>query len=89
MPYSSLIKTSTPREARLFRNNKSQAVRIPVDFELPGKSVLIHKDGDCLIIEPLAHKGLSAALANLQPLLPEDYFPEINTTSQPLSEIEL
>ena len=30
-----------PREVKLFRNNRSQAVRIPVEFELPGDRVLI------------------------------------------------
>src|SRR3546814_11699807 len=29
-----------PREAKLFRNNKSQALRIPADFELPGDRVM-------------------------------------------------
>jgi virulence-associated protein VagC len=40
------------REARLFRNNRSQAVRIPAEFEFSGNRVLIHKEGDKLIIEP-------------------------------------
>jgi antitoxin VapB len=26
-----------PEEAKLFRNNRSQAVRIPVEFELPAE----------------------------------------------------
>src|SRR5208283_5661135 len=44
--------TSETREAKLFRNNRSQAVRIPAEFELPGDRVLISRDGDRLIIEP-------------------------------------
>lgn len=41
------IRTSSalPKEAKLFRNNRSQAVRIPVEFELRGDRVLIHRDG--------------------------------------------
>ena len=35
----------TTKEARLFRNNRSQAVRIPVEFELPGERVLISREG--------------------------------------------
>jgi antitoxin VapB len=41
------------RTARLFRNNHSQAVRIPRDFELSGDEVLIQKKGDCLILKPV------------------------------------
>ncbi|MDQ1159553.1 hypothetical protein QE385_003950 [Sphingomonas sp. SORGH_AS 950] len=32
-------------EAKLFRNNRSQAVRIPAEFEFSGSRVLIHKEG--------------------------------------------
>ena len=39
------------REARLFRNNRSQAVRIPAEFEFSGTRVLIYKEGEKLIIE--------------------------------------
>lgn len=42
-----------PKEAKLFRNNRSQAVRIPVEFELPGDRVLIRREGGKLIIEPV------------------------------------
>ncbi|MDR3514251.1 MAG: AbrB/MazE/SpoVT family DNA-binding domain-containing protein [Azospirillaceae bacterium] len=70
---------STPnpasRQARLFRNNRNQAVRIPVEFELPGEEVIITRDGDKLIIEPLRKKGLLALLASWQPL--DDDIPEI------------
>lgn len=77
------------REARLFRNNKSQAVRIPADFELPGKRVLIHREGDKLIIEPIQHKNLVEVLAALEPLAPEDQFPQIDDTLQPLKDTDL
>ena len=77
------------REARLFKNNKSQAVRIPADFELPGDRVLIHRDGDRLIIEPVRRKNLLEVLAGLEPLGPEDQFPDVDQTLQPAREIEL
>ena len=44
------------REVRLFRNNRNQAVRIPVEFELPGDRAIIRKEGDRLIIEPMPVK---------------------------------
>ena len=78
-----------PREAKLFRNNKSQAVRIPADFELPGDRVMIHREGDRLIIEPVRRKSLLDVLASLEPLGPEDQFPDIDDTLLPAKEIEL
>lgn len=78
-----------PREAKLFRNNKSQAIRIPADFELPGDRVLIHRDGEKLIIEPLRRKNLLEVLADLTPLEPEDQFPDIDDTLLPVKDIDL
>lgn len=63
------------RHVRLFRNGRNQAVRIPVEFELPGDEALMRRDGDRLVIEPLAKRGLSALLASLEPL--DEAFPEI------------
>jgi antitoxin VapB len=56
------------RRVRLFRNGRSQAVRIPRDLELPGEEVVIRKEGDRLIIEavvPTAVK-LRALLATFE-----------------------
>lgn len=63
------------KEVRLFRNNRSQAVRIPVEFELPGDTVFISRDGDRLIIEPVRKKGLLALLESWE--LQGEEFPEI------------
>ena len=40
------------RHVRLFRNGRSQAVRIPREFELPGNEATIRKEDGRLIIEP-------------------------------------
>jgi antitoxin VapB len=64
-----------PRHVRLFRNNRNQAIRIPVEFELPGSEAIISRDGDRLIIEPVRRKGLAALLDSWEPLGEE--FPEI------------
>lgn len=67
----------TERYARLFRNGNSQAVRIPREFEFAEKEVLIHKDGDRLILEPIKkHKNLLALLAKLEPI--DEEFPPID-----------
>lgn len=39
------------REARLFRNDRSQAMRIPADWEPPGDRVAIRHDGERLILK--------------------------------------
>jgi antitoxin VapB len=59
----------------LFRNGRNQAVRIPVEFELPGDEAIMHRDGERLVIEPARKRGLVALLRAMQPLAEE--FPEI------------
>lgn len=66
---------SDQRHVRLFRNGRNQAVRIPVEFELPGNEAIMHRDGDRLVIEPARKRGLVALLRSMKPL-PDD-FPEI------------
>ena len=63
------------RHVKLFKNGRSQAVRIPREFELPGTDAIIRKEGDRLVIEPVAKKGLGAWLATLEPI--DDEWPEI------------
>jgi antitoxin VapB len=63
------------RNVRLFRNGRNQAVRIPVEFELPGDEAIMYRDGDRLVIEPVRKRGLVALLKTMKPL--EEDFPEI------------
>jgi antitoxin VapB len=76
-----LSTPSRPKEAKLFRNNRSQAVRIPVEFELPGDRVMIHREGGKLIIEPVTRPTniveLLAEWRKEAPPGPEDRFPAI------------
>ena len=64
------------RHVRLFRNGRNQAVRIPVEFELPGDEAVMHRDGDRLVIEPVRKRGLIALLKTMKPL--NEDFPEID-----------
>ena len=63
------------RHVRLFRNGRNQAVRIPVEFELPGDEAIMHRDGDRLVIEPVRKRGLVALLATMRRL--DETFPDI------------
>lgn len=67
---------SERRQVRLFRNGRNQAVRIPVEFELPGKEAIMHRDGDRLVIEPVRKRGLIALLRTMKP--PEEDFPGLD-----------
>ena len=74
---------SAERHARIFKNGRSRAVRIPKEFDFPGDEVIISKDGDRLIIRPLEDRAerLRALLAQWReqpPLGPDDEFPEID-----------
>jgi antitoxin VapB len=64
------------RLVKLFRNGRNQAVRIPVEFELPGNEAIMHRDGDRLVIEPVRKRGLVALLKTMKPL--QEEFPEID-----------
>jgi antitoxin VapB len=50
----------TPARAKLFANGRSQAVRIPRQFRLPGTEVLVHREGERLILEPIDPAGWAA-----------------------------
>ena len=89
MPNLRHHETIPRREAKLVRNNKSQVVRIPADFELPGDRVMIYRHGDRLIIEPVRRKNLLEVLAGLQPLGAGDQFPDIDETLLPAKDIDL
>jgi antitoxin VapB len=73
------------RHVRLFRNGRNQAVRIPVEFELPGNEAVMHRDGDRLVIEPLRKRGLVALLKTMRPLNEE--FPRIDDPVPPPEDV--
>ena len=95
-PATYLVDAPT-RSVKLFRNGANQAVRIPREFELPGKDAIMRKEGDRLIIEPepvQVKKGtaaaLLAALASMkdwEPIMEE--FPDVDAGLLPLDDIVL
>ena len=68
---------------RLFRNGRNQALRIPRDLELPGRSATLRKEGSRLIVEPIAGPSLLAVLATLKPL-DEDVPPVDRAAAEPV-----
>ena len=39
--------------AKLFMHGRSQAVRLPKEYRLPGKEVRVSRDGDKVVLEPI------------------------------------
>lgn len=91
MSWHMLKKTSDssePRTVSLFRNGRNQAVRIPAEYELPGKEALIRKEGDRLILEPKKPKKTLVEFLNEMEPVPD--FPDIDDSDlAPLRDINL
>ena len=75
MAYAERVLVSELRHVRLFRNGRNQAVRIPVEFELPGDEAIIRRDGERLVIEPVRKRGLVDLLKSMKPIA--ERFPDI------------
>ena len=77
------------RHVRLFRNGANQAVRIPKEFELPGKEAEIRQVGNTLVITPIeTTKGsLRELLDSWEPM--EEDFPDVDEGLLPLDDIVL
>ncbi|NWK98473.1 AbrB/MazE/SpoVT family DNA-binding domain-containing protein [Sphingobium lactosutens] len=72
------------RHVKLFKNGRSQAVRIPREFELPGDEAIMRKEGSRIIIEPAPTPSLLARLQSLQPI-EEDFDPIGDGPAEPVA----
>ncbi|HEX3068385.1 MAG TPA: AbrB/MazE/SpoVT family DNA-binding domain-containing protein [Thermoanaerobaculia bacterium] len=45
------------KTAKLFRNGRSQAVRLPKEFRFEGEEVSIRHEGDAVVLEPLTPRA--------------------------------
>jgi len=75
------------RHVKLFRNGRNQAVRIPVEFELPGDEAIMHRDGNRLVIEPVRKRGLLALLDSMKPF--DEPFPDVDENLLPLRDVKI
>jgi len=49
-----MVKTLPKRQtARVFKTGRSQAVRLPKEFRFDGDTVLVHREGSSVILEPV------------------------------------
>ena len=76
MPNEKPNMPSPARRARLFRNGRNQAVRIPREFELTADEVMISREDDRLVVVPVQQPpSLAEVLSRLRPL--DEDFPNI------------
>lgn len=59
--------------AKIFRNGRNQAIRIPVELSLPADTVTIEKRGDALIVRPAQPLGWDRFFADESLVLPDDF----------------
>ena len=80
--------TASVRYVRLFKNGRSQAVRIPREFELPGKEAMLRRDeSGRLILQPLPRTKLVDLLSTWTPLGEKDQLPAIE--DRPAEPLEI
>jgi len=90
------VSREASRRVSLFRNGANQAVRIPKEFELPGKEASLRRVGNHLVLEALPDKpkkGTPAAMllaldemAKLGPI--DEEFPDVDDGLLPLDDID-
>jgi antitoxin VapB len=82
------------QRARVFKNGRSRAVRIPKEFEFEGDEVTIRReaDGSLTLVPARRERSPQEILAWLrkQPKLEEADFPQLDDSDMgPLDEVEL
>lgn len=77
------------RQVRVFKNGRNRAVRIPVEFEFPGDEVIMRKDGDRIILEPVtkSDRGNLVAWLRQQEPFEEDF--DFDLQEPPARDVEL
>jgi len=76
---------SGPKTAKLFTHGRSQAVRLPKEFRLPGTEVRVSRFGNRVILEPIARgpAEVAAVFAEIDRLLAGAPFPDIQVADDP------
>jgi antitoxin VapB len=67
-----MAKSSTSRKtASVFWTGRSQAIRLPKEFRFEGDTVLVHREGSAVILEPIREwpEGYVESFAGI----PEDF----------------
>jgi antitoxin VapB len=65
--------------AKIFMHGRSQAVRLPKEFRMPGKEVKVTRVGDAVLLEPIDEQrpfDVEAFWAKLDALGARDFLPD-------------
>lgn len=78
-----MSKTAT---AKLFKHGRSQAVRLPKEFRLPGEEVRVRRVGRGVLLEPLERsvEDIQAIFAEIDRLGGRDFLPEGRPEQPPM-----
>jgi antitoxin VapB len=74
-------------KAKIFWSGRSQAVRLPKEFRLPGEEVRIRRHGAAVILEPLADDW--AWLDAITGPVDDDFIAAVNERPEPQERTEL
>jgi antitoxin VapB len=69
--------------AKIFMHGRSQAVRLPKEFRLPGKEVRVRRVGRGVLLEPL-DADIEAWFAAMEALNDESFLPEGRPEQPPM-----
>lgn len=72
--------------AKLFMHGRSQAVRLPKEFRLPGKEVRVRRVGRSVVLEPIERdrKSMEAVFAEIDRNGGADFLPEGRPEQPPM-----
>jgi antitoxin VapB len=70
------VENPKPARAKIFMHGRSQAVRLPKEFRLPGAEVKVSHVGNGVLLEPLPRKdAVDGWLAKLQSMADGAFMP--------------
>jgi antitoxin VapB len=74
--------------AKIFQHGRSQAVRLPKEFRLPGKEVSVRRFGSGVLLEPIGgrrdRETIRAVFAEIDRLGGKDFLPEGRPEQPPM-----
>jgi antitoxin VapB len=72
--------------AKLFKHGRSQAVRLPKEFRLPGTEVRVRRIGRSVLLEPMERsvKDIRAIFAEIDRLRSDDFLAESRPEQPPM-----
>ena len=78
----------TRQTAKIFMHGRSQAVRLPKEFRLPGKEVKVSRHGKGVLLEPIEQLSPREWLAEIRQLAKEGepFLPEGRPPQPPMPD---